>query len=106
MRQHLNQGYKQLPLIFTAVFYNGTRSPYPYSTDIVECFEASQDLVQEYFMRPFKLIDLTVLSDEMLKRDIMLAPLQIIMKHIDDKDLLPVFQDLAKRGWQKKEVPV
>ncbi len=97
MRQHLDQGHSQLPVVIPIVFYHGKESPYPYSTEIFDCFE-NPALAKQYYMRPFKLIDVTVIPDEELKKNIITAPLQIIMKHIRDKDLLPYFAYLAKEG--------
>ena len=49
-------------------------------------------------MQPFKLIDVTVVPDEELKKNIIMAPLQLIMKHIREKDVLPYFKWLAEEG--------
>ncbi len=97
MRQHLQQGHSKLPVVIPIVFYHGKESPYPYSTDIFDCFE-NPAVAKQYYMQPFKLIDVTVIPDEELKNNIITAPLQIIMKHIRDKDLLPYFIFLANEG--------
>lgn len=94
MGQHLQQGNNKLPIVIPIVFYHGEKTPYPYSTDIFDCFE-NPELAKQYLFQPFRLIDVTIIPDEELKRTIITAPMQIMMKHIRDKDLLPYFEDLA-----------
>jgi predicted transposase/invertase (TIGR01784 family) len=105
MRQHIQQGHSQLPVVMSVVFYNGVQSPYPYSTDILDCFE-NPELAREYTNKPFKLIDVTTMSDETLKNNIVTAPAQIIMKHIRDKDLFPFFKVLAEEGILEKNAQI
>jgi predicted transposase/invertase (TIGR01784 family) len=68
MEQHLSQGHKQLPMIINLCLYAGIQSPYPYPTDIYDCFEDA-NLAREEMSKPFNLIDLTVLSDQELLQD-------------------------------------
>ena len=65
MQQHLDEGHTRLPIILNVCLYAGQTSPYPYSTDIYDCFE-KPDLAREKMFKGFKLIDLTVLSQEQL----------------------------------------
>ena len=105
MRQHLDQENATLPVVMPVVFYHGRVSPYPYSTDIFDCF-AAPELAKNYYFKPFKLIDVTTIPDEELKRNIITAPFQIVAKHIRDNDLLPVLQDLAAGGILAKNAQV
>ena len=65
MREHLKQGNKKLPLIANLVLYSGRQTPYPYSVDIYDCFEAPGK-AREMMFRRLKLIDLGQLSEEAL----------------------------------------
>ena len=65
MREHLKQGNKKLPLIANLVLYSGKQTPYPYSVDIYDCFEAPGK-AREMMFKPLKLIDLGWLSEEEL----------------------------------------
>ncbi len=38
MQQHLEQGNETLPVVIPLLFYNGTTSPYTYSTQWLDCF--------------------------------------------------------------------
>jgi predicted transposase/invertase (TIGR01784 family) len=64
MTQHLKQKTtKVLPLVMPMVFYHG-KEKYPYSTDIFQLFGDHSNLAQELFLKPFQLIDLTIIPDE------------------------------------------
>ena len=65
MEAHLAQGHKKLPIIVNLCLYAGEASPYPYSVDIYDCFEAP-DLARRTMCKPLALIDLTVLAEEEL----------------------------------------
>ena len=39
MAQHLQTGHNKLPVIVSLCLYNGSKSPYPHSTDVLDCFE-------------------------------------------------------------------
>jgi predicted transposase/invertase (TIGR01784 family) len=79
MEQHLSQGHKQLPMIINLCLYAGIRSPYPYPTDIYDCFEDA-NLAREEMFKPFNLIDLTVLSEQELLQDGQADLLEILLK--------------------------
>ena len=80
MREHLEQGHKQLPLIINLCLYAGQASPYPHSTDIYDCFEAPLLARREMF-KPLQLIDLTVLSEEELTHHGEADLVEILLKH-------------------------
>ena len=78
----------KLPLIIPIVFYNGKRSPYPYSSNIADMF-ADKDLYEKFGrIGTFKLIDLTVIDDDEIKQHKKIAAMEFAMKHISDRDLL------------------
>ncbi len=58
---------KPLPLVYLAVVYhNKEQKPYRYSTDITDLIDAPRALIDRYWYKPFQLIDLTRMPDEML----------------------------------------
>ncbi|WP_440682911.1 Rpn family recombination-promoting nuclease/putative transposase [Cysteiniphilum halobium] len=62
---------------------HGKESPYPYSTNIFDCFE-DKEIAQEYMFKSFNLLDLTIMSDDELgKFDTNLA-FEYMLKHSRD----------------------
>ena len=84
MQHHLQQGYDKLPLVLPAVMYHGKDSPYPYSTNIIDCF-ADIELASEYAFRSFDLIDLTVMNDEELSNLEPELVFEFMLKHSRDR---------------------
>ncbi|MBX9706052.1 MAG: Rpn family recombination-promoting nuclease/putative transposase [Gammaproteobacteria bacterium] len=82
---------KKLPIILPLVFYNGKASPYPYSTDIYDCF-ADPELAKAFFCKPFRLIDVTTIPDEELATHQHAAAMELLAKHIHTRDRLKVIQ--------------
>ena len=78
---------KTLPLVFTTVFYSGSRSPYPYSTSFYDLFGVHKQLAKHY-LSDFHLVDLTQLPDSKISSHQRLGLLEITMKYIRSKDLL------------------
>ena len=54
-----------LPLVVPLVFYHGEVSPYPYSTDLSDCFEDSQ-LAAKLLYGALPIVDVTNIPDEEL----------------------------------------
>ena len=52
-----------LPLVYPVIFYNGTSKPYPHPNNIGELF-ADPELYKQIGLGNFKLVDLTVISEE------------------------------------------
>lgn len=94
MKQHLDQGHQTLPIVIPLLFYRGKKSPYPFSTDIMDCFE-NKELAQETFLKPYSLIDITVIPDEELRTHKGIAILELIQKNIHKRDALEFIQDIA-----------
>lgn len=86
MRQHLQQDKDKLPVIINICVYHGEVSPYPYSTCLLDCF-ADPKLAEEWFLKPFHLIDLTVLSDQEIERHGKVALMEFLFKHCRDAEL-------------------
>ncbi len=98
-RRHLDDhpNDKTLPLIFPMTFYHGRTSPYPYSTDLLDCFEAPY-LAKKVLQQPFHLIDVTTIPDEELTQHQRAALFQLAQKYIFHNDLLPILQQFADSG--------
>ena len=78
-REHLNQGNKKLPLVVNLVLYSGKKTPYPYSGDIFDCFEAP-DRARALMFKPLKLIDLGQLSEAELVQHGSADLLELLLK--------------------------
>lgn len=94
MKQHLDQGNKTLPIVIPLLFYRGKKSPYPYTTDIFDCFE-NKALASEIFLKSYPLIDITVISDEELRQHKGIAILELVQKNIHQRDALEFIKDIA-----------
>ncbi len=86
MRQHLKQEKLKLPVIINLCLYHGERSPYPYSTDLFDCF-SDPILAKQWMFQPFQLIDLTVMTDEEIEKHGYAALMQFLFKHCRDAEL-------------------
>lgn len=94
MKQHLDQGHQTLPIVIPLLFYRGKKSPYPFTTDIMDLFQ-NKELAQETFLKPYPLIDITVIPDEELRTHKGIAILELIQKNIHKRDALEFIQDIA-----------
>lgn len=79
-----NKDIKKLPPIIGLVYYHGIKRPYPYSMKFVDLFEDLTDEQKQYILNPV-LIDLSVLSDEILLTHGDMAPVDTLMKHSYDE---------------------
>lgn len=70
------------------------KSPYPFTTDIFNCFE-SKELAQEVFLKPYPLIDITIIPDEELRKHRGIAILELVQKNIHQRDALEFIKDIA-----------
>ena len=78
---------KALPAVYAVVFYNGERSPYPYSFALQNCFDDPLGIMEEVLYYDLHLIDVNQLTDKELKQQEWAGPLALAMKHIRKKDL-------------------
>lgn len=83
-----------LPVIVPVLLYTGKDSPYPYSTNFYDCF-ADPELARETFLNT-KLIDLSITPDDEIKKHGQAAFLEIVSKHIRDRDILNLAHDLVE----------
>ena len=90
--EHLKQNKTtKIPLIYPLVIYHG-RS-YQFIRDINELVDAPKDLVERYFLKPFQLVDLSKIDDEVIKKNMWSGIMLFALKHIFERDMLPYLRD-------------
>ncbi len=89
----------KIPLVYPLIIYNGDR-PYSHSLtfkDMIEP-EASKELFDTFFKTPFCLIDLAVIEDKTLKRQLQDhvsgVALLMTLKHVFDRNLEVFFEQV------------
>ncbi|HGJ5884311.1 Rpn family recombination-promoting nuclease/putative transposase [Arsenophonus sp.] len=95
MQKHLEQGNKQLPLVFPILFYCGEQSPHPYSTNWLDCFY-DKKLAESIYTQPFKLADVTTLDDGEIMQHKRMALLTLIQKLIRRRDMTELLDSIVK----------
>ncbi|WP_260862446.1 Rpn family recombination-promoting nuclease/putative transposase [Citrobacter sp. Marseille-Q6884] len=94
MQQHLDAGHKQLPLVVPMLFYHGTQSPYPYSLCWLDEF-ANPKLARQLYAAAFPLVDITVIPDDEIVQHRRMALLELIQKHIRQRDLMGLVEQIV-----------
>ncbi|WP_395971549.1 Rpn family recombination-promoting nuclease/putative transposase (plasmid) [Candidatus Arsenophonus nilaparvatae] len=94
MHKHLENGHKQLPLVFPILFYTGEKSPHPYSTNWLDCFH-DRKLAERIYTQPFKLADVTTLEDGEIMKHRRIALLELIQKHIRRRDMTELLDEIV-----------
>ena len=94
MQRHLDAGHKELPIVIPMLFYHGCRSPYPYS---LCCLDAFTDPVtaRQLYASAFPLVDITVVPDDEIMAHRRMALLELMQKHIRQRDLMGLVDQLA-----------
>ena len=93
LKQHPNSKY--LPLVFPLLYYHGIKTPYPEPTDFFDLF-SDKDLAREFFLRPLRVIDTNRFSDEEIKTHKLAGLLELVQKHIYDRDFLLLTNQLKE----------
>ncbi|MCU5772531.1 Rpn family recombination-promoting nuclease/putative transposase [Erwiniaceae bacterium BAC15a-03b] len=88
MQRHLdnNRKKKELPLVIPVLFYHGRDSPYPHSMNWLDAFSDAESARQLYCGH-FPLVDVTVISDDDIIRHRRVAALELVQKHIRQRDI-------------------
>lgn len=94
MHRHLEAGNEQLPLVVPMLFYQGKTSPYPYSMSWMDMF-ASPELARRLYSAPFPLVDVTVIPDDEIMQHRRVAILELLQKHIRQRDLMALLEELV-----------
>ncbi len=94
MHRHLEAGFEQLPLVVPILFYQGKTSPYPYSMCWTDMF-SSPELARRLYSEPFPLVDVTTIPDDEIMQHRRVAILELLQKHIRQRDLMKMLEDLV-----------
>ncbi|ENM2867270.1 Rpn family recombination-promoting nuclease/putative transposase [Citrobacter koseri] len=94
MQHHLDAGHKRLPLVVPMLFYHDIDSPYPYSLCWLDEF-ADPELARQLYAAAFPLVDITVTPDSEIMQHRRIALLELIQKHIRQRDLMGLVEQLA-----------
>ncbi len=95
MQQHLDAGHEHLPLVVPLLFYHGKKSPYPYSTNWLDEF-INPELAKALYSEPYSLVDITVISDDDIMQHKRVVLLEVVQKHIRQRDLLEILDSVSK----------
>ena len=97
MQAHLDKeksqgkGPRTLPLVIPLLFYHGQVRPYPYGTSWLENF-ADPGTARVLYGNPFPLVDVTVIPDDEILRHKRIALLELVQKHIWQRDLVKLLE--------------
>ncbi|EGR1335218.1 Rpn family recombination-promoting nuclease/putative transposase [Vibrio parahaemolyticus] len=94
MKQHLDAGNDTLPLVVPLLFYHGRTSPYPYSTNWLDEFE-NPEIAKALYSQDFPLVDVTVMPDDEIIQHKRVALLELVQKHVRQRDLLDFTETLV-----------
>ena len=94
MQHHLDAGNKTLPLVVPMLFYHGQQSPYPWSLNWLDEFYCPQ-LARQLYSEAFPLVDITVIPDDEIAQHRRVALLELMQKHIRDRDLMGLVDRLV-----------
>ena len=94
MQYHLDAGNKTLPLVIPMLFYHGQQSPYPWSLNWLDEFDNPQ-LARQLYSEAFPLVDITVIPDDEIAQHRRVALLELMQKHIRDRDLMGLVDRLV-----------
>lgn len=95
MQRHLDKGHRQLPLVIPLLFYHGRTSPYPHSTRWLDGF-SQPEVAERLYSQNFPLIDVTEIPDDQLIQHRRVAMLELLQKHIRQRDLMDISEQLVR----------
>ena len=83
IEQHPND---KLPIVFPILYYCGVEKPYPYTINVLDLF-CDYTLAEQTLTQPIHLVDVTTIPDEVIIQHKLIGLLELVQKHIKDKDL-------------------
>lgn len=95
MQRHLEKGHRELPLVIPLLFYHGKISPYPWSLRWLDGFQQSAQ-AESLYTGAFPLIDITCLPDETIMQHRRVAMLELLQKHVRQRDMLELQEQLVR----------
>ncbi|HFO2533874.1 TPA: Rpn family recombination-promoting nuclease/putative transposase [Yersinia enterocolitica] len=94
MQRHLDAGNDKLPLVIPILFYHGQVTPYPYSMNWLHAF-SEPELAEQLYSHDFPLVDVTVISDDEIMTHRRMAILELLQKHVRQRDLAELLEQLV-----------
>ena len=95
MQRHIEHDKRRpLPLVIPMLFYHGSRSPYPWSLCWLDEF-ADPATARKLYTAAFPLVDVTVVPDDEIVQHRRVALLELIQKHIRQRDLMLLLEQLV-----------
>lgn len=112
IQRHLDAGHDTLPLVVPILFYHGAVSPWPHTLNWHHLFN-HPELASALYGGDFPLMDLTVMPDNQFILHQRMAMLELLQKHIRQRDLaelqpilvalLAIAEWLEEKGRKKGE---
>ena len=94
MQRHLDKGHHQLPLVIPLLFYHGKTSPCPHSMRWLDGF-SQPEVAERLYSQNFQLVDITTIPDEQLIQHRRVAMLELLQKHIRQRDMMEISEQLV-----------
>ncbi|WP_437615633.1 Rpn family recombination-promoting nuclease/putative transposase [Erwinia sp. V71] len=94
MQNHLKAGNDALPLVIPVLFYQGARTPYPFSMDWRDLV-SEPELARRLYGGNFPLVDITVIPDTEITQHRHMAALTLIQKHIRQRNLMTMLDKIT-----------
>lgn len=94
MQRHLDAGNDKLPLVIPILFYHGQVTPYPYPMSWLQEF-SEPELAEQLYSNDFPLVDVTVISDDEIMTHRRMAILELLQKHVRQRDLAELMEQLV-----------
>lgn len=95
MQRHLEAGHDYLPLVIPILFYQGKRSPYPWSTNWLDGFP-DPDVARDLYFHAFPLVDITLIPDDEIMQHRSMAAFTLVQKHIRQRDMTTLLDKLSR----------
>lgn len=94
MQRHIDAGNDKLPLVIPILFYHGQVTPYPYPMNWLQEF-SEPELAGQLYGNDFPLVDVTVISDDEIMTHRRIAILELLQKHVRQRDLAELMEQLV-----------
>ncbi len=95
MQRHLDKGHTQLPLVIPLLFLSWASLAPAVSHVLAGRICSSAKPRGKYTIRIFHLIDITVLPDDTIMQHRRVAMLELLQKHIRQRDMMELQEQLA-----------
>ena len=92
---------------YALVLYHGEPTPYPYSLDLIDCFEDPHGIMSHYFNNPVQLIDVGQIADDDLSKQKLAGVMQGALKYSrasePEKKLIKLLIQLSKLDFASEQ---